>query len=61
MSIFRDFDELKAAVGAKVEVSDWIDVTQGRIDQFAQATGDDKSRTASVRPTWRSSLLCVID
>jgi acyl dehydratase len=42
MRIFRDFDELKAAVGTEVGVSDWIDVTQERIDQFARATGDDQ-------------------
>ncbi|PVE21070.1 dehydratase [Microvirga sp. KLBC 81] len=42
MRTFRDFDEIKAAVGVEVGVSDWIDVTQKRIDQFAQATGDDQ-------------------
>jgi acyl dehydratase len=42
MRIFRDFDELKAAVGTEVGVSDWIEVTQERIDQFARATGDDQ-------------------
>ncbi|MBQ0822877.1 MaoC family dehydratase [Microvirga sp. HBU67558] len=42
MRIFRDFDEIKAAVGTEVGVSDWIDVTQERIDQFARATGDDQ-------------------
>jgi acyl dehydratase len=42
MRIFRDFDDIKAAVGTEVGVSEWIDVTQKRIDQFAQATGDDQ-------------------
>jgi acyl dehydratase len=42
MRIFRDFDEIKAAVGTEVGVSDWIEVTQERIDQFARATGDDQ-------------------
>lgn len=42
MRIFRDFDELKAAAGTEVGVSDWIEVTQERIDQFARATGDDQ-------------------
>jgi acyl dehydratase len=42
MRIFKDFDELKAAVGTEVGVSDWIEVTQERIDQFARATGDDQ-------------------
>ena len=40
MRIFRDFDELKAAAGMEVGVSDWIEITQERIDQFARATGD---------------------
>ena len=42
MWIFKNFDEIKAAVGTEVGVSDWIDVTQERINQFAQATGDDQ-------------------
>src|SRR4051794_32160543 len=42
MRIFRDFDEIKAAVGTEVGVSDWIEVTQERINQFARATGDDQ-------------------
>ncbi len=42
MRIFRDFGEIKAAVGTEAGASDWIDVTQTRIDQFARATGDDQ-------------------
>ena len=42
MRIFKDFGKIKAAVGTEVGVSDWIDVTQERINQFAQATGDDQ-------------------
>jgi acyl dehydratase len=42
MRIFRDFGEIKAAVGTEVGVSEWIKVTQKRIDQFAQATGDEQ-------------------
>jgi acyl dehydratase len=42
MWIFKNFDEVKAAVGTEVGVSDWINVTQERINQFAQATGDDQ-------------------
>ncbi|WP_308494275.1 MaoC family dehydratase [Microvirga aerophila] len=42
MRIFKDFGEIKAAVGTEVVVSDWIEVTQKRIDQFARATGDDQ-------------------
>jgi acyl dehydratase len=32
--------EMKELVGQEVGVSDWVEVTQERIDQFAQATGD---------------------
>jgi acyl dehydratase len=42
MRIFKDFSEIKAAVGTEVCVSDWIEVTQERIDQFARASGDDQ-------------------
>ncbi|MVU82201.1 dehydratase [Nocardia sp. ET3-3] len=37
---FSDFDQLRAAVGTEVGVSDWITVDQKRIDTFADATGD---------------------
>jgi acyl dehydratase len=33
-------DEVKAAVGRELGVSDWYEVTQATIDQFAQVTGD---------------------
>jgi acyl dehydratase len=42
MRSFKDFDEIKAAVGTEAGVSDWIEVTQERIEQFAKATGDDQ-------------------
>jgi len=42
MRVFKDFNEIKSAVGSEVGVSDWIEVTQARIDQFAQATGDEQ-------------------
>ena len=32
MRIFNGFEELKAAVGTEVGVSDWIEVTQRRIN-----------------------------
>jgi len=37
---FRNLEELAAKVGQEVVVSDWIEVTQERINQFADATGD---------------------
>jgi acyl dehydratase len=42
MRIFSDFDEFKAAVGTELGVSEWIDVTEERINLFAQATCDDQ-------------------
>ncbi len=42
MKTFQDFAELASLVGQEVAVSDWVTVTQERINQFAQATGDDQ-------------------
>ena len=33
-------DQLKASVGREIAVTDWIEITQERINQFADATGD---------------------
>lgn len=40
MRIFADLDELAAAKGEQLGHGDWLEVTQDRIDQFADATGD---------------------
>ena len=40
MKTFENLSELAALVGQEVAVSDWVSVTQQKIDQFAQATGD---------------------
>ncbi len=42
MRIFNDFDEFKSAIGTEIGVSDWVEVTQGQIERFADATGDDQ-------------------
>ena len=42
MHVFNDFNELKAAVGTEVGVSEWIEITQDRINKFADATGDEQ-------------------
>jgi acyl dehydratase len=42
MRVFNDFNEIKAAIGSEIGVSDWVEVTQERIEQFAQATGDNQ-------------------
>jgi len=40
MRVFSGVDELRAAVGGQVGVSDWVTIDQARIDTFADATGD---------------------
>ncbi len=40
MKNFDTLAEVAACVGQEVAVSDWIEVTQERINQFAEATGD---------------------
>ena len=42
MRIFSGFSEFKAAVGTEIGVSEWIEVTQERIDLFAEATCDEQ-------------------
>jgi acyl dehydratase len=37
---FKSLQELKSCVGQEVALSDWLLVSQERINQFAQATGD---------------------
>jgi acyl dehydratase len=34
------FEDVKALIGTELGVGDWLEVTQERIDQFAEATGD---------------------
>ncbi|MFF2508535.1 MaoC family dehydratase [Streptomyces sp. NPDC058067] len=38
--VFATVDELRAAVGEQLGYSDWTEIEQKRIDQFADATGD---------------------
>ena len=42
MRIFNGFEEIKSAVGTEVGASDWIEITQDRIDKFAEATCDEQ-------------------
>ncbi len=37
---FASLDELRAAAGSQLGSTDWIQIDQQRIDQFAEATGD---------------------
>jgi acyl dehydratase len=56
MRTFNDLSELKSAVGTEVGVSDWVEITQDRINKFADATGDaqwihvDPARAAREMP-----------
>ena len=40
MRTLQSLSELTPLVGEEVALSDWIAITQERIDLFAQATGD---------------------
>ena len=40
MRVFAGIDDLQAAAGTDLGVSPWLEVTQERVNQFANATGD---------------------
>jgi acyl dehydratase len=40
MRVFRSLDELTAAVGEEIGPTEWLTITQDRVDTFADATGD---------------------
>src|SRR5680860_1866046 len=40
MRIINGISELQTLVGQEIGVSDWIEITQDRINLFADATGD---------------------
>ncbi len=40
MRILNNSDEIAAAAGQELGVSEWVAITQDRIDMFADATGD---------------------
>ena len=42
MRVFSDFNEIKSAVGTEIGASDWIEITQDRINKFADATCDEQ-------------------
>ena len=39
-TIFKQPNDLLDAIGQQLDYSDWLTVTQDRINQFADATGD---------------------
>jgi acyl dehydratase len=40
MHVFRTFAEIESAAGQDLGCSDWVEITQDRVDRFADATGD---------------------
>lgn len=56
MRVIESFAAMKALAGEEIGVSSWVDVTQERIDKFAEATGDfqwihvDRERAARELP-----------
>ena len=40
MRVFTTYEELAEAVGEDLGTTDWLEVTQERVDAFADATGD---------------------
>lgn len=40
MRVFEGLEQLEAVLGRHVGYSDWMEITQDRIDAFADATGD---------------------
>jgi acyl dehydratase len=39
-TVFNSLDEVRAAVGRRLGVSDWLEITPDRLEGFAGATGD---------------------
>jgi len=39
-TVFEGVDEVRAAVGRDLGTSEWMEITQQRVDLFAEATGD---------------------
>lgn len=56
LAVFPDLAAVKASIGREVAVSEWLDVEQSRVGQFADATGDhqwihvDPQRAAAESP-----------
>ena len=40
MRTFTSFDDLESAIGEQLGTSDWLEITQERVNEFADATGD---------------------
>ncbi|MBC7921488.1 MAG: MaoC family dehydratase [Ferruginibacter sp.] len=42
MKVIQGIEELRTYLGKEVGVSDWLTITQERVDEFARATGDNQ-------------------
>ncbi|WBL82459.1 MaoC family dehydratase [Bradyrhizobium xenonodulans] len=42
MRMFSDLNEIKSSIGTEIGASEWIEITQARINQFAEATCDEQ-------------------
>jgi len=40
MRVFKTFEEIEAAAGEEIGASEWVEITQDRVDKFAEATDD---------------------
>ena len=40
MRVFSTFEEIEAASGEEIGTTDWVEITQERVDRFADATDD---------------------
>ena len=40
MRVFTTFEELEAATGEEIGTTDWFEINQKRVNEFADATGD---------------------
>lgn len=40
MTVFEGLDQIEAAIGTHIGHSEWMEITQERVDAFADATGD---------------------
>ena len=54
-TVFESLDEVRAAVGTTLGTSGWFEVTQDRVDLFADATGDHQWIHVDVERATRES------
>jgi acyl dehydratase len=40
MRVFNTFEEIEAVAGQEIGTTEWVEITQSRVNKFADATGD---------------------